>query len=229
MAKRTIPIIICFAVGVFAVIQYFIPALDYVYEYLTQWMLIVTVFALVLGIGSLINHHYNKIKRKVKGWGFSIVTLVGLVGMIICGFFGHEQGTVFQYVYFNVQMPIQATMFSLLAFYIASATFRAFRMRNVSSTLLLLAAIIVMLGQVPIGANMIVLSGEKTIAFMKAMGMIAPDATSVSLFEWLKEWILNIPNMASKRGIVIGVGLGMISTALKIILGIEKTYLGGAG
>ena len=103
----------------------------------------------------------------------------------------------------NVQMPMGATMFSLLAFHIASAAYKAFRARSAEATVLLIAAIIVMLGQVPIGAQ---------------------------ISKWIPEtsnWILNVPNLAAKRAIALGVGLGMTATSLKILLGIERTYLGG--
>ena len=42
----------------------------------------------------------------------------------------------------------------------------------------------------------------------------------------IAEWILDIPNTAAKRAITIGIGLGMTATAIKIIFGIERTYMG---
>ncbi len=78
---------------------------------------------------------------------------------------------------------------------------RAFRARNTVATLLLVSAVIVMLGRVPIGA---------------AISDFFPAA---------QEWIMDVPQLAAKRGIQIGAALGAVSMSLRIILGIERSYL----
>jgi hypothetical protein len=154
---------------------------------------------------SLTMVHSNRIQRKVPNWQYSIVTLAGLYFTAASGFiWGTQEGTPYMWIFRNVQMPMGATMFSLLAFYIASAAYKAFRARSAEATVLLIAAIIVMLGQVPLGVAM--------------FGEGIADVT---------QWILDVPNLASKRGIALGVGLGMVATSLRILLGIERTYLGG--
>jgi hypothetical protein len=44
--------------------------------------------------------------------------------------------------------------------------------------------------------------------------------------QWLVNFILTVPNMAAKRAFWLGVGLGATATALKIMLGIERGYMG---
>lgn len=205
--KRTIPLAIVLVMGITMMVQFFIPHPVSVgfYDLTTKWIRIVGAFALVLGTGSFIMFHSDKIRRRRPGWYYSIVALIALVITAVIGLgWGIRPGSILQNVIFtNFLVPLNASMFAILAFYMASAAYRAFRARTKEAALLLVAAFIVMLGMVPIGA---------------AIWGRLPD---------LAEWVLSVPNMAAKRAILFGVALGGIATSLKVILGIERGWLGG--
>jgi len=199
------PLIVTFLTGATLIAIFFIPhhLAQKLQSTLLEWAAVVYAFALILGSMSLWAVHQRKIKARGTGWPFSLVTLGALVVMTTGGVFqGIEEGTVVNWLYNAANSPLASTMFSLLAFFIASAAFRAFRARNTEATLLLLTAIVMMFGRVSIGEY--VWSG----------------------FPAVTEWLLDVPNLAAKRAIAIGIGLGAVSTALKIILGIERSYLG---
>lgn len=204
--KRQIPLLIVIILGSIFAVHTFVPhkaSADF-YDWYQSWIKAISPFMVLLGIMSLFMVNTAKIRRKVPNWQYSVVTLLSLIVTGAVGFiWGTQEGTPFMWLFKNIQMPMGATMFSLLAFYIASAAYKAFRARSIEATVLLGAAIIVMLGQVPIGM---------------AISKWIPETSS---------WILNVPNLAAKRGIALGVGLGMTATSLKILLGIERTYLGG--
>jgi len=122
---------------------------------------------------------------------------------------GIEVGTVFDWLFTYLMFPMSGTMFALLAFFVASAAYRAFRARTVEATLLLVSAFIVMLGQVPLGSFWV----PAWWPFF-----LTPD--------WLKDKIMEIGNTAGQRAILIGASLGVVSTSLRILLGIERSYLG---
>jgi hypothetical protein len=153
-----VPIAICFLAGLFMLVQFFVPHhLGVVYyEELQAWTRIVIAFTMVLGISSLIRTHWEKIRRRRQDWGYSVVTLVSFIAMVTIGAArGSEKGSPFMWAFDSVFNPLDATMFSLLAFFMASAAYRTFRARTPEATVLLLTAVIVMLGRVPLGDMMV--------------------------------------------------------------------------
>ena len=216
--KRQIPLALVFIFGVFMIFQYFVPheSSEWIYEFLLDWIYIIGIFALALGIWSLIRVSVAKIKARKTDWWYPIITMAGLFLMILFGFTGYRDGSLgfhfmtaeglsnpmFRNFFDYILIPIQSTMFALLAFFIASAAYRAFRARNILASLLLVAALVVMLRFNP---------------YMGPIGPYVADSAS---------WLLKVPNLAAKRAIIIGIGLGMVATALKIILGIERGYMG---
>lgn len=211
--KKEIPLFIVFVAGAFMAVQFYVPHAysEYAYEFALDWTIIIGVFAMALGIWSLIRVSADKIRRRSENWQYSLVTLAGLAGMILFGsFFMRLMGAgktgleahMFRYIFNYVMVPINATMFALLAFFIASASFRAFRARSVVATVLLVAAVVVML------------------RFNPYMGAVGPADAELS------NWVMNVLNLAAKRAVAMGIGLGGVAMALKIVLGIERSYMG---
>ena len=188
-------------------VQFFIPShpSQVAYNTMLEWDMALLVFATVIALDSLIRHHAQKIMRRQGQWGYSVVYLSAALLMTLAGFIGGTTDASFYMKLFQYAMsPMQTSMFAILAFYMASAAYRAFRARTAEATLLLISAFIVMLGLIPLGAT--IWGGMPR----------------------LSEWLMQVPNMASKRGITFGIGLGSVATSLKIILGIERNWLGGA-
>ena len=146
-------------------------------------------------------------------------------------------------------------MFALLAFFVASASFRAFRARNFEASLLLVAGIIIMLGRVPVGSLISSWTIMYILAFSIGIGINSYVKNRNVMFGWilgscgaitgfgmtmgwpidqpaifflpaLQEWIYLVPNLAGSRAILIGIGLGIVATSLRYIFGLEKSYLG---
>ncbi|MFH1422214.1 MAG: hypothetical protein ABIH42_05825 [Planctomycetota bacterium] len=204
--KRTFPLAIAFCAGVIFTIQYYVPhpKSEAMLTQSNNWIMIISAFSIVLGLSSLLHIHAGRIKRSTPGWGFSAVLVFSLVTTALLGFiFGREKGSPFIWVYDNMLTPLSSTMFSILAFFIASAAYKAFRARTLEATILLISAVFVMLANVPIG---------------KLISEYIPK---------IGNWIYENPNMAAQRGILLGLSLSFVATSLKIIFGIERAYLGG--
>jgi hypothetical protein len=213
--KHFVPLLLTFLAGFLMMGDFFVPHPTYglVAGELRQWGLIVVAFTYVLGIANVAQIHGRRIGRRDRDWPYSIVLVATMGGMAALGVFhSHDDpGSPFIWLFDNVYDPLSSTMFALLAFFITSAAYRAFRARSFEAALLLGAAILVMLGQVPIG------------------GAIWGPDSFLGGFPGVKDWIMSVPNMAAKRAILMGAALGAISTGIRVILGMERAHLGGGG
>jgi len=219
--KTTVPIIIAFLSGIVMVVLFFLNPGNATLEklglepQLLQWVTIVGGFTLLLGVVSIVSVNYGSVRRRSSGWGYKLATLLSVFAMAIpaimpksmSSLFGTDTGSIYDWLFNYLDAPMMATMFAMLAFYIASAAFRAFRARNVEATLLLITAVIVMLWRIPMGE-----------LFLKGIYSGLPDI--------INTYIMGGVNLSVQRGIIIGAALGATAMSLRIILGIERTYMG---
>jgi hypothetical protein len=190
---------------------------------------------MVYGGVNLCIHHLKKISDREAGWGFSAVTVLAFAFTVVAGLLklgvvpesvanlNHAWSGRFQQegglLWWNFQYllsPIVSTMFALLAFYVASAAFRAFRAKNVEAVLLLATALIVLIGQTK--------DREITSLFMPAPtdGSL-PYLPIADVTEFIRKTFVT----SGQRAIIIGVSLGVVATSLRVLLGLDRSYLGG--
>jgi hypothetical protein len=216
--RRTLPLIVAFISGLIMVVAFFaqpdtIP--DLLSNEMLIWASIVAGFALLLGAVSITRVNIKAVRARKEGWVFALATLLSVFIMGIPALLpsswspllGRGTGSFYDWVFLNVSIPMAGTMFAMLAFYISSAAYRAVRARSAEATLLLLTASIVMLWRVPMGE-----------ALLNNISHYLPG--------FINTYIMNGVNMSVQRGIIMGAALGAASMSLRILVGIERTYMG---
>ncbi|MEM0095431.1 MAG: hypothetical protein QW734_06345 [Candidatus Bathyarchaeia archaeon] len=214
--RRTIPQIIVALVIVLMVVFYFFyinadvsKGFTTADKALSDWAIVITAIAAIVGGIDILRYHVNQIrKREKRQIVFSCVVIVMEIVMVLLACYALYSGIAittqpnFQWLYTYLYAPADAAMYSILVFYIASASYRTFRARNPPAVLLLIVAIIVMLGNTSLGA-------------MIWEGFLP-----------LRDWIYNVPNTAAFRPITMGIGFGLIILGLRLIIGKETTWMG---
>lgn len=177
---------------------------------------VIGTLALLMGLISLGMVNVRKIKRRDKEWYMAFLFFGAIVLGLAAGWYHYDPpGSVTNS--FSDALIVQifgalgSAIFSLTAFYLASASYRAFRVRTFEAGLMMATALIVMLGQTPFG--------------MYLTGWISERYQ----FLWLSNiasWILRTPSMAFIRALTFGFMVGGIATALRYWLSLERVATG---
>ena len=195
---------------------------------------ILAAFLLGLGIFSLLTIHITKVVKKQKDFAYSIVLLVGMLAMTVFGYADYYQRSqdkafkledpanwgIMQYgkdLLFNgFVQQMDAAMFSIIAFFILSAAYRAFRVRSVEATILMATALIMILS----------IMGAVDFAWGSGIDAITHKDPGSFLNNFkiseVANWIKNTLQVPSLRALDFGVGLGALAMGLRLWLGLEK-------
>ncbi len=201
--KKEIPILLGVIVGILWYGEFFIAGMFQENQklFFANGMKIAGVIGIMVGVYSVARQNYYKIKYNNERY-YAILRVSMIFLMIFLGITsGTSPGTPFSSMFMNVYVPFQATVFSLLAFYIASAAYRSFKAKSIESGVLLVASIIVMLSKIPIGQEI------------------------WSQIPVLGEWIMDAPSSAGRRAIIFGGYLGSITMMIRIFFGLERSHL----
>ena len=192
-------------------------------------------FLLGLGIYSLWRVHGRKLAKMQKDWFFSFVLLASSIVMVVIGYVDwagrqgpagpklddpanwHAINYAKDFLFEGFLQQMDAAMFSIIAFFILSAAYRAFRIRSIEATVLLASALVVMLS----------LMGAVTNAWQGGIDTMAHHdpasfAQNFSL-DAVRGWLTNNVQTPSIRGIDFGIGIGSLAMGLRLWLSLEKT------
>lgn len=163
-----------------------------------NWFIIIAAFALPLGAINLVGRAYKNIQKKGRKWYLDIWMLFVLAATSIIGVTLGSTNNMYLWIYNNINLPCGAMMYAITGLFVASAIYRAFRVRNMESFLLCFALVFVMLKNAPIGAA--IWSG----------------------FPIIGTWISTYPQSTGYAVIWIVAGIGWIGLAIRYILMREK-------
>lgn len=154
--KQLLPSIIAFLAGFLMICDFFFKSdvVQSLSKDVQGWTVVVSAFALGLGAVSLFRVHGRNISRRAPGWINGVVLLGAMLFMIVIGISRGTDDSIYLFAYDNMLSPLGAAVYASIAFHITSASFRAFRARNVEAGILLVSALVVLLGRAPIGESL---------------------------------------------------------------------------
>jgi hypothetical protein len=200
-----IPLIVIYLSAILVLLDFFTNGLvDGIGHWLALSVSIIAGFLLLIGLLNIVRVHVERIRQRHESAPYSAVLLGSVLIVIVAGVVGRQvlgqkddsvSNWLFQYIY----QPLTTTMFSLLAFLALTAAVRALRIGTVESSLLMVGALIVLLGQIA----------------------ISPLNNLAGISQWFQDY----PVLGVMRGILIGSALGGIVTSLRYLLGVDNQYL----
>jgi len=200
-----------FILGIIILVQFFVyipyffdvpPQVKAIESGLLTMGVVIATFALIVGLYTITRREVLKISRRGKGWPLSIWLLAILWFMIVTGIVLGQTSPYFSFFTTGIVVPGDATIYALILFYMMSAGARAFKMRDLQASLLIITTVLVLLQQAPVTS------------------WLFPG------FDAIGGWLVNNLGMAITRTFAIISALGGIVLAVRLLTGKEMGITG---
>jgi hypothetical protein len=188
---------------------------------LSNFVPVVSAFAFGMGLLSLLGIHGRRLRKGGEPAVYSLIVLAAMTLMLVVQLryaptkpevgVWHDLNDL---LFFRLQFPLTSTTFGLLAAYLVSAAYRAFRIRTVDAAVLGLTAAFIILTQVPTGQFLAAVFAPGFVDRGAAMDLGGSEA---------RNWALTIANDAVQRAVGFGAFVGAIAMAMRVWLTLDRT------
>lgn len=153
--------------------------------------------ALLIGVMNLLNVHLRRLLGRQRGALYSLILILSFLLVIALWLMGGDEANLV--LLQDVQRSLETALAALLVFALVYGAYRLMRQRVTWAALLFTGALlIVLVGALP-------LDGLGAVADVRA-------------------WMLQVPASAGARGLLIGIALGAIVTAVRVLIGQDRSY-----
>lgn len=204
LKSRELPIVLIWIAVLVIFGDYFIggPVLRSAFTTLTvDWAVIIINIAIIVGALAVLQRSINtarqekteKVERFMQIWIVFLAVFIFVIGATL-----GIKSSIYSWVYNYVLLPSWQTVYTLIIFFMATATYRTYRANNSYAAVLLVSGLLVLMRNAPVGSS--IWSG----------------------FQDLGSWVLDVVNLAGTRAIMIGAMIGAISLLIKVLIAKEK-------
>lgn len=209
MRRTEIPIIIAATMTVVMLIDLFSgnPTVRTISSTFQSWAIILAGFALGIGAFSLLRLHTNNIRRRERGWYGSVIIIFFTIAVLGTGLMDlNLANPIFRFILDNMYIRLYAAAWAFQGVFMVFGLYRAFKIRNLESGVLFVTAVFAII--------------KNTSIWEVFLGpsVFIPGT-----------WILDVPNLAGQRALMITSALGIIVLGLRTLLGKERGYLRTGG
>lgn len=208
LIKTWIPSAIAIATCTVTLVGYVLPGVSRLTSHLVDWAVIVGAFALLMGLLNILRVHGKRAASSEQGWLNSLALLLAALATLVPPVLEildiapyESSGTPSTWFFNHVITPAGASLAALLAVSLTLSLFRMLRTQlSLRVGLFLLVVVIVLLGSTP-------LVGVEQLPLRS-----------------IRDWVVQVPGMAGTRGMLLGVVLGTLVTAIRLLVAVDRPH-----